>query len=300
MSLISSLASMVKPSEDKNVAQFAMYDIMPAGINLSKSLINGLTLQYFPETISIDRNAEYAVKKPIGGSHPIYQWIHGSERTLAIDAIFTADQDIWGQGQQDAVSSVESLAQSVGNFIKNPVTAALSATRGGSPPPQKTHVDVPSAIMWLQSKTYPTYKQKSKVVTPPPKLALHMPNVGIQTFANGTILDDVFYCIMTRCSVKLTSFFKSGAPRVAEVSMSFDEIIQIGNQWGFVSRDTFVYNASSQQTALLNGHDVKVPRGGGYNNTVQYQGQPPGIVNAGMPKGSIPGLNLPGISSSIV
>lgn len=297
MSLVKSLASMAKPNADQNIAQFAIYDVVPAGSDPKKNLQSGMVLQYFPESISLERNAEYATKKPIGGSHPLYQWIHGSERTLSFDAIFTAEQDVWTQGQADAVSSIESFAQSVGNFIKNPVTAALSVARGGSSPPNKNHVDVPSAMAWLQSKTYPLY-DKHKPVDPPPKLALQMPNSGIQTYASNAILNDIFYCIMTRCSIRLTSFFKSGAPRIAEVSMSFDEIIQIGNNWGYVSRDTFVYNAQSQALANKNGKSISVPRGGGYNQARSYDGGIPGLASSD--KGGVPNLikNLvPGVSS---
>lgn len=272
MSLIKSLASVSKPSEDQNIAQLAIYDVVDAGSDPSKNLQNGMALQYFPESISFDRNAEYASKKPIGGSHPLYQWIHGSERTLSFDVVFTAEQDVWAQGNPDPISSIEDMAQSVSNFLKNPVSSAINMARGGTTPPNKNHVDIPSALQWIQSKTYPLY-QAGRSVKPPPKLAIHIPNAGIQTYANGTILNDVFYGIMTRCSVKLVSFFKSGAPRIAEASLSFEEIVQIGKNWGFVSRDSFVYNQATQKP------NIPVGAGKGYNLTATYQGKPTGLAS---------------------
>ena len=271
MSLIKSIASIAKPSDDSKVAEFAIYDYINAGADPSTSSNQALSLQYFPESISLERKAEYVSKKPLGGSHPLYQWLHGSERSLSVEAIFTAEVDEWKSGPTDVVSSLESVATSVGSLLKNPVTAVLSAARGGVTNYGPNHTDVPSAIQWLQSKTYPIYNGgagKLQKANPPPKLALHIPNCGIQTYANGTILPDIFYCIMTNCSVKLTSFFKSGAPRVAEVSLSFEEIIQIGTNWGYVGRDTFIYNNTSQLAAhdhypKLKGIDYGL--GSGYN-----------------------------------
>ena len=284
MSLIKSLSQMTKPSEDQNIAEFAIYDVVPAG-TLGAGLANGLKLQYYPESISIDRATEYAKKHPIGGSHVLYQWIHGSERTLSIDAVFTAETDDWQINTPSPLSSVEQIANAVGNFAKNPISAGINILRGGGQPPNKNHVDVPSACLWLQSKTYPLYGSKSKSVQPPPKLALHMPNSAIKTFIGHQVLQDIFYCVMTRCSIKLTSFFKSGAPRIAEISLSFEEIIQIGNNWSYVSRDSFVYNQGSQAAAAGNGLQVSVPPGGGYNLVATAQKDGTSSGNSFSPSG---------------
>lgn len=234
---------MTKPNEDTKIAQFSIYDYIEAGADPALSFYAGLALQYYPESISVGRGVDYATKKPIGGSHPLYQWVHGSERTLSVDSIFTAEVDLWKGGAPDAISDVEKLATSVSNFLKNPITAAINATRGSQTVDYgQNHVDVASAVAWLQSKTYPLYDKSKISVKPPPKLALYLPNSGIQTFIEGLPLDDTFFCVMTRCDVRYTAFFRSGAPRIAEVSLTFDEIVQVGQKWGFVSRDSFVYN----------------------------------------------------------
>lgn len=241
MSILKSLASMTQPAEDKRSAKFSIYDIVEAGkgpVNLK-----GLSLQYFPESINVDRGVDYAAKHPIGGSHPLYQWIHGSERVLSIDTVFTAEVDLWKPDTSNPFSTVEEIGNKISSFIKNPISSAIASIR-----PQNygdNHVDVARGVSWLMSKTYPTYTG-SNSVKPPPKLALYMPNSGIQTYINGLPIDDTFYCIMTRCNARYTSFFRSGAPRIAEVSLSFAEIVQVGSQWGFVSRDTFIYNDGAE------------------------------------------------------
>ena len=49
-------------------------------------------LQYFPESISDSRSANYEAKDIPGSSHPIYQWVSSGERTLSFTAVFTQEQ----------------------------------------------------------------------------------------------------------------------------------------------------------------------------------------------------------------
>jgi len=275
MSIIKSLASMVQPAEDKRSAGLSIYDVLDAG---SAIKLQGLSLQYFPESISMDRAVDYATKHPIGGSHPLYQWIHGSERTLSFDAIFTAEVDAWKNQDTSIVSTVEDIGNKIGSFLKNPLTSALSLGRSDDHGP--THVDVASAVSWLMSKTYPLYEKKMSV-KPPPKLAIYMPNSGIQTYINGLPIDDTFYCLMTRCSPKYVSFFRSGAPRVVEIGLSFVEIVQVGNKWGFVSRDTFIYNNKvAEDYNKTNGKSIKPPKFG-YNKQPSTDAPEPKISSSG-------------------
>lgn len=261
MSILKSLSSMVQPTEDTKSAEFSIFDVIEAG-DASQNL-NGFSLQYYPESISMDRGVEYAAKHPIGGSHPLYQWIHGAERVLSFDTVFTAEVDLWKNSEATPVSTVEDIGNKIGSFLKNPLTSALSVGRSNDN--GKTTVDVASAVAWLMSKTYPLY-DKNKSVKPPPKLALYIPNSGIQTYINGIPIDDTFYCLMTRCSPKYVSFFRSGAPRIVEVGLSFVETVQVGNKWGFVSRDTFVYTSGKNER---NTSGIKVPKIG-YKKVANY------------------------------
>lgn len=263
---------MTQPAEDKRSAKFSIYDIVEAGkgpVNLK-----GLSLQYFPESINVDRGVDYAAKHPIGGSHPLYQWIHGSERVLSIDTVFTAEVDLWKEDPSilNPINTIEAIGNKISSFVKNPISSAIASIR-----PQDygdNHVDVANGVSWLMSKTYPTYTG-SNSVKPPPKLALYMPNSGIQTYINGLPIDDTFYCIMTRCNARYTSFFRSGAPRIAEVSLSFAEIVQVGSKWGFVSRDTFIYN-----DAIENPKGLPAPKYG-YKKAAPDHGPTPKLTGAG-------------------
>src|SRR6185312_15890547 len=218
MSLVKSLAQMTQASEDQNIAMCTIANFVEPGSAPANAFDKGLATQYFPESIKLSRSTDYATKKPIGGSHPIYQWIHGGERSLSFDVVFTAEVDEW-KNQQDTglLASVESVGQAVGNYIKNPLTAAVSALRGKQDY-GPNHVDVAAGVAWLMSKTYPSYSRTGRA-SPPPKLELYLPNSGITTYVKGVALADTFFCIMTRCSVNYSSFFRSGAPRIAEVSM---------------------------------------------------------------------------------
>lgn len=252
MSAASSLAQMMKPAEDQNIAMCTIADFFTGG-KQPDAFQAPHALQYFPESIKLNRSVDYATKKPLGGSHPIYQWVVGGERSLSFEAVFTAEVDEWKSPAQQAAgssstNSAEQIAQDVGDYLKNPLTAGAAALFGNKNYGMN-HINVAAGVSWLMSKTYPSYAAHNGIVKPPPVLEIYLPNAGIATYIKGMELADVFYCIMTRCSVNYTSFFRSGAPRIAEVSMDFDETIQVGSQWGFVSKESFAYNDATLKIA---------------------------------------------------
>jgi len=278
MSLVKSLAQMTQAAEDTNVAMCSIANFIEPGADPNDPFDKAQAMQYFPESIKISRSTDYASKKPIGGSHPVYQWIHGGERTLSFDAVFTAEVDLWKQEDTGLIASAEAVGQAVGNFLKNPLSAGAAALRG-KPDYGPNHVDVAAGVSWLMSKTYPSYSKTGRA-SPPPKLEIYLPNSGVATYIKGVQLADTFFCIMTRCSVNYTAFFRSGAPRIAEVSMDFDEIIQVGSQWGFVPRQSFAYNAATLKKANDLGIKAQTMKTGYTKNDPNFPPKPRQADNA--------------------
>jgi len=217
MGILSSISNIT--GSDKKHAKAFLVELDDDGDQKASSFNN---FQYFPETISDSRGVNYTTKEVIGGSHPIYQWIHGSERTISFDAIFTADFTV-----KEDLSQFLSAAASV---LKNPVSAVVSAFKGPDP-----HApEIKKYIAWLRSKTYPAYEGTGPV-SPPPKMLLWLEGSGI-TSGVGGYASDVIPVIMKRCDVTYEAFFRDGSPRIATVALEFAEIIQIGSAWEFVNR----------------------------------------------------------------
>lgn len=205
--------------------------------------------QYFPETINDSRSVNYNVKEVIGGSHPIYQWVHGSERAISFEAVLTADY------KREVQSSASSVLGGIQSVIKNPL--AMVAGRESSASTDENAYDIAAMIAWLRSKTYPKYLKKK--VQAPPVLLLYLPGSGITSYV-GHYTAGVVPCLMRRCDVEYEAFFYDGTPRIARVSLEFSETIQIGSSWGFVDRGKV---DSSWTTKYTNGSGDNFPDGGG-------------------------------------
>jgi hypothetical protein len=190
--------------------------------------------QYFPETITSNRSVNWASKPIPGGSHPLYQFIGGTDHTIAFTAIFTSDENTMGQSLYDSLAggvSIASLAKKVFGAKK------------------KHNVDVAAAIAWLRSFTYASYAASASKVIAPPVLRLYLPNSGI--WGAGKFRDSVDV-VMTQCDVTYESFHRTGHPRIAVVNLSFFETIQVGKNWKFVDRNDW-----DKQTAWLDNYDRK-------------------------------------------
>jgi hypothetical protein len=186
--------------------------------------------QHYPDSIQDSRSTAYQEKNVIGSSHPLYQWVHGSGRTISFEAIFTSDfNGNTLSGGQSGLDSFQKAADSVSSIAKNPVIGAASAI---SPNGQKG-MDVAAAIAWLRAKTYPLYQAGR--VQAPPKLLLWLENSGLTSFTGGFHLD-IIPVVMTECNVHYEAFFRNGRPRIAVVSLAFAEIIQVGKSWGYANR----------------------------------------------------------------
>jgi hypothetical protein len=230
--------------------------------------------QYYPETISDSRGVSYSTKDVIGGSHPIYQWTHGSERIISFSAIFATDYT-----HVTTVGNGLSTVNSALDILKNSVNAIGSALLGAKVDPEL--VNVSAAISWLRSKTYPDYP-KGQVMSAPPRLILYLPGSGISSYV-GPYHTDSIPCLIRSCNVEYEAFFNNGAPRIAVVSLEFAETIQVGQSWGFVSQSNV--EVSWKHKDAKPGDSSGYNLGAGDTITTDTQGQtvqisPQSVLNA--------------------
>lgn len=170
--------------------------------------------QYFPDTISDYKNVAWNPKEVPGGSLPLYQWTSSGERSITFTAVFTTDIDF----SEEARGSADALS----------VAYALKANGA-----EARNVDIRAAILWLRRFMLPRYGDQvqtgASLVKAPRKLQLHMPGTGIGLaggYQSAGAGRDWLTCIMTNCEVAWTSFFPSGMPRIAEVTLAFAQVAQ--------------------------------------------------------------------------
>lgn len=247
MGLISSIASVVNPESGKATARAYLAELDATG-NVDPN--DAYEFQYFPETISDQRDVPLETKQALGSSHPIYQWVHGGERKISFQAIFTSDED-YGPILESRTSTALNIASRATSLLKDPlqsIGSALIKNQNSDP----YSVSVSAAIAWLRSKTYPLYTSGN--VQAPPKLCLWLENSGITSFVNSSFQVSTVPVLMTSCNVEYEAFFRSGAPRIVVVSLDFVEIVQVSKNWRFVSRKD-LYKAY-KQTAVGSATDA--------------------------------------------
>lgn len=177
----------------------------------------GLRFQYFPAAISDSLSANYTTKQVPGGSHPLYQWVGGSERSLSFEVLFSTDVD---------------PTITAGALFGSSPNSKSELKKAGH---EDRNVDVRAAVLWLRSFMLPHY-EASKRVYPPPKAILYLANSGIGS-AGGLHtmgVPDAVPCVMADCSVEWTAFFPTGYPRLVKVSLKFNQICQQAGQVNFV------------------------------------------------------------------
>lgn len=209
--LIGSIASRVR-STSAQPTQRAECVLIELGGD-TDSPVSSRRFQYFPETLSITKDANWQSTEIPGGSLPLYTWISSGERKVTFTATFSCDLDLDAEDNRSLIG--------VGG----------SELRGY----EAANVDVPAALAWLEQYRLPTYSAVSQgraFVTPPKKLRLYIPNSGLglaggEPAEGGSALDDAITCVMTSCDTTIESFFANGRPRVATVALSFVQLAQV-------------------------------------------------------------------------
>jgi len=194
-----------------------------------------LALQYWPESLTDSRGAEWNPRNIPGGSHPIYQWTHGAERRLSFTTIFSTDTAPPDEtaGRDDPYADF-----SLSNGIQK-------GTRD---------MDIRAAISWLRYFTYPMYGRGADFrAFEPPKVILVFPNTAL-----GHDGSDYVVCVMTQCDVTYEAWFPNGVPRLVEVQLEFAEVVQYGGRVRFHDR------SSMRRSAHLSSYLKPKGRAGGF------------------------------------
>lgn len=178
--------------------------------------------QYWPESFEDNYNPEYSTKQIPGGSHPLLQWTGGSGRDITFTAQFTAEVD-------DGLSR-----GAIGR--KNAAITRLT-------PSSRYTVDIRGALNRLRSFMLPDYGggagsfNINSLASPPKKLYLVLQGTRI----GGE--KDYILCVLRSAPITYEACFPSGVPRIAQVSMTFSEIVQ-GTGGADSSAITFIGRSS--------------------------------------------------------
>lgn len=206
---------------------------------------SGLAFQYFPDSIHDSKKVNYSAKDIIGGSLPIYQWVNSGARVISFNAIFSCDNDLISES---APSGLNASLISIGENRRN--------------------VDIRSAVLWLRHYMFPRYGESGTGATvpkPPRKLYLQIPGSGIGLAGMGSAAEpDSVTCIMTQCEVVYNAFFPSNLPRMATVSLVFEQVPQLKGKISFPANNTdfdaLIYAGTkpSYSKISVNGENVDV------------------------------------------
>jgi len=218
MSLFSSLSAIFGSEETPVRAGMAFWDT-----SKGEEFEDGFqAFQYFPEKITDSRSAEYASKTVPGGSHPIYTFISGGERSISFDAIFTNE---------------------------NKINSGLSFKE------QPYSIDIPQALRWLRTATYPTITNGG-ISKAPPLVVVYFPNSGIGgseamdgdsgvssnvgwnvsvPMGSDSVTGSKIIGIMSSANITYEAFHRDGTPRIVTVSIEIKEVVQTKENWRFVS-----------------------------------------------------------------
>lgn len=235
---ISSLSSIVNMFAGADPVKAQLIPLDEDGIEVTDE---ARAFQYFPSAINDSKGANYATKNIPGGSHPLYQFINGTDRTISFEAIFTSDED-------PAPPDLLGVLQGGLDISLSDVTSLISSKYGDGTAGQKKHVaPVGSAIVWLRSFLYPRYStvdnaENAATVIPPRVCRLYLPNSGIHgTTSNGQLVLDSVDCLMNQCDVVYDAFYRNGSQRLTTVTLTFNETIQTGSEnWRFANGQVMI------------------------------------------------------------
>lgn len=253
MSAISSIASVLGISDTAKPVTAAIGRIdSKTSLEDADSLV---AFQYFPENITDTRSPNWASREIPGGSHPIYTFISGGPRVVSFSAVFTQDENPEPSG--------------IAGFFTGANAISLGSIFGGK---RKDTADIAAALRMLRAFTYPKYNEN--VVSPPDLCVIYLPNSGIIGQPN---FPDSIVGAMTQCDITYESFHRNGEARIAVVSLAFAEVIQLGDNWGFVGSETnfdFAMSESRKYERTVIGGPIDSRRSGDFAGLGGGQGLP--------------------------
>lgn len=201
--------------------------------------------QWWPESFA-DNLAGGWSKKPVpGASHAMVNWSSNQGRTFSFSVMLTRQ-----------LIEPEDLQQ---NTVGFEVGALLGTTQDPYDSRNRQYnVDVAAGIAYLRSYMYPRYGSAGLSsptdVKPPATVILNIPNMQLNEDGSDTV-----WCKMFGCDVSYMKSFPNGRPRIAQVTLTFEQIIQGPEGVRFKSfRD--IYNRGSVNGRGA-GSSYRNPRG---------------------------------------
>lgn len=232
-------------------------DQPPPGRQARSNPMKPARLQYWPDTISWDSGETgWSTKNFPGLSHGLVFWTHGGNPTVSFDIKLTSDTDpAYRQAMQQTQISQNSDVN-------------IEGTGGFVDFTDRRNIDVSAATTWFNALQLPRYRSVSgpsgRPVEAPPVIQLvpeFIPLTGETAVGQGGDLNENrsdledfaeqafgvtpstargvnlsnqayrdFYCVVTDISTDVEQSFVSGAPRIASISISLMETIQVGDQ----------------------------------------------------------------------
>jgi len=169
---------------------------------IDESLGGARMLQYFPESIEDNHSANWQSRSIPGSPLPLYQWVAGGERPISMSATFSRD-----------------MSGEIGKDVEE----------------DKYNVDVDAAIAWLKllvTQDFVDLGDVGMTAVSPPILWLHAvgTKLGYNTKASGALgaNPEGVYCVLLEVGSARNNWFQNGQVRLASVSLSFAEVMQVG------------------------------------------------------------------------
>lgn len=182
-------------------------------------LIPERTLQFWPSQIQDSIAIGWSKKEIPGASHALMQWGGNSGRTISFEVVvgrFMKDVKDW--------NIVDKLFDPF--KLNTPTSKTMKDNR-------EYNEDVVAAIKYFRAFTYPSYQPDEagfEVSYNPPVAILHLPGMGLGDISSGAGIapegPDVFFGVMTTCDYSIEHAFPNGVPKLARLSLAFEQVVQ--------------------------------------------------------------------------
>jgi hypothetical protein len=254
------------PEAEENVARFILAPLDPQTARpFPRDVFPPKRLQFWPETLTYDRGQIGWQEQTFPGStHSLFSWTGNASPTLSFDAEMATDTDpaFFDLSRDDIADGRKTnteidLNAAVAWFVAltNPKYARIDdpndfATADPFSPPPIVQI-VPEGL--VQGSRFNANVNAGRLLAR--QVAGSSQNTIITSLANvtrdvlasdgsrfrGVTLSQIngvdFYGVITSLSVTYEKFFISGFPRKVKLSLSFREVIQLGNTIKPHSRD---------------------------------------------------------------
>lgn len=183
-----------------------------------------LYLQFWPESLSDKKEVSYDAKSFPGSSLPIQQWTDSGSRSISFTVVLVNEIDKAFR-RKIGPGKFGNIKENLQQYID------VIGAQGRFYRPGKYVVDINSTVTWLRKFMYPSRVEPTGTIAPPRKLYVIFPGTKLGAINQGLL------CVMTGCDVDYLGWFPDGTPRIATVSLSFNEILRDWQRKSFVNAE---------------------------------------------------------------